>query len=299
MFARTKMNVMRFASLAVMLCLGATLAQGDAVPVIEHAPVRTAAPGQNVTVRARITGPGPTSVSLFFATSKDAAPFKLPMAISGPGIYAGTISESMLSRLSEVYYYIEARDAQDAPVETPWYTIQIRAPTGTTGGAAGAAKSTTAETKKSSWVKPALIGGGILAAGGIAYAASSGSGGGGDDDGGGGSTTSSYAGVYKGSDTSCFQPSGGSPACEASVLTITITEQGVVQSDDLHTGQQLEAVLSGNSFVMVADVSDADVSGEIQYLGTVVDRRIVGSIQGSTSSAAGVGVFSGSFSAVR
>ncbi|MCE9613005.1 MAG: hypothetical protein K8T26_01930 [Lentisphaerae bacterium] len=268
---------------------------------IDHAPINTALTGQSITVRARVADPAPKSVTLFFATSRDAAPFKVAMSSSGPQIYAGSISETQLTNLKEIYYYIEARDAADNAVETPWYTVKLQPGSPEGGAAVSASKSGTdgkPQKEQAAWVKPTLIGGGLLAAGGIAYAASSGGGGGGDSgDGGGG--TSEYAGTYTGTDTTCTQAPTGGTTCNPSGLTITITDQGVVQTSDLRDGQRLETPLSGANFVLVADVNEDGFTGEIQYVGTVVDRRVVGTIQGSATSAAGVAVFSGTFSAVR
>ncbi len=306
MFSRVSRGLL----LAVFLTLaaGRAVEAGEAtgVPVIEHAPVHSAIPGQSLTIRARISGGVPKSVTLLFATSKDAAPFRVPMSMLGPGVYTGSIPEPMLARLPEVYYYIEARDAADAPVETPWYTVHVRSGTGvkTGAGTTGVGTSASGESggeAQSSWVKPALIGGGILAVGGVAYALSQSGGGGGDDGGGGGGGPTPAAGTYTGTDTTCRQNPDGTSTCESSGLTITISEQGVVQSDNLRDGQNMEASLSGSSFVLVGSVNEGGVAGEIQYPGTVVDQRIVGNIQGSASSSAsnGVIVFSGNFSAVK
>lgn len=263
---------------------------------IDHTPVRSAMAGQSLTVRISVTGGTPKAVTLLFTTSKDVAPFKVPMSTSGGGVYTGTIPDWQMGQGSELYYYIEARDVADAPEETPWYTVQIRPPQATPVVAPSKVGTAESADEGRSWVKPALIGGGLLAAGGIAYAMSQ-SGGGGSDSGGG--EAGAAAGTYTGTDTTCAQQPDGSSSCNSSGLTITINDQGVVQTSTLRDGQDLQGALSGGSFVLIGDYKDNGANGEIQYVGTVVDRRIVGSIQGSASATSGVVVFSGSFSAVR
>jgi hypothetical protein len=75
-------------------------------PVIKHAPVTAAARGQSITIRAVVTDPsGPVkTVTLCYATSRDAAPFKVPMQASGAGSYFGTIPGNVLDRISQVSY---------------------------------------------------------------------------------------------------------------------------------------------------------------------------------------------------
>ena len=248
--------------------------------------MRTALPGQTLTVRARVTGGKPSSVTLFVATSRDAAPFKVAMTVSGTEMYAGSIPEASLTPQGEIMYYVEARDATGAAVETPWYTIRI-----------GAAR-VEAKAPESSWKKPALIGGGILAAGGAAYALSSGGGGGGGSD-TPADTTSIYKGTYIGADTTCVQAPDGVSKCASSDLTITVSDKGVLETGNLYAGESLQTTLSGPSFILVKDIDQDGRKGQVQYLGTIVDQRIVGSVQGSVTSTNGISIYTGTFSALK
>lgn len=278
-----------------------------AAATIKHDPVRVAMPGQSIAVRATIVGEAPRSVSLFFTPSRDVAPFRLPMRASGEGVYAVTIQDLNLAGLREVYYYIETRDLADNASETPWYTVTIQNPSTDTAATTPATVVKSAATpvkpagseEESNWVKPTLIGVGILAAGGVAYALADSGGGGGGDGGGDDPPVSSAAGTYSGSQTTCGQPPGGATSCESGGFTLTIDEQGNVRSSDLRSGASLQTTLSGNNFVMVAPYDVNGVTGELQYIGTVVDQRVVGSIQGSASGVAGVTTFSGTFSGVK
>lgn len=300
-------------SLAACLCLPSLAASTAASPtaasaasVIHHDPVRVAIPGQSISVRASITGEEPRSVSLFFTPSRDVAPFRLPMNASGNGVYAGSIPELNLAGLTEVYYYLEVRDSSDTPIETPWYTVRIQAPSAASTSAAQrpatVQPSSRTDEGGSSWVKPALIGAGALAAGGIGYAVYNGSSGGDDGD----SSTpppdssTNSVGTYSGTETTCTQDPTTGTSCDSSGFKIVINAQGGVRTDDLRDGTTMEGTLSGSSFILVADVDENGFVGEIQYIGAVVDNRIVGSIQGSAQDAAGAVVtYTGNFSGVK
>lgn len=285
----------------VALWLGAApLQASNKPPVIDHAPVKVAVKGQNVVIRATITDDaGPVrEATLFVAVSRDAAPFRITMTRSGDSLYTGTISAGVLNNLDQVQYYIDAVDSNALTTETPWYTLAIKSPEpGKSVAAEGSAAPE--QAKRPSWVKPALIAGGVLAAGGVALALSGGGGGGGGDNSTGTNKTSSSAGTYTGSATTCFQPPSASSTCASGAITITIDANGHVVSDSLYSGQSLSGSLSGSSFVLTATVQTGDRSGQIDYIGTVVDTRIVGSIQGTATTAGGSGTYSGTFTAVK
>ncbi len=300
---------MRYDAIALTLLLIATFGTGVAPSVamadaaattIRHEPVRMALPGQSIGIRAAIAGTPPRSVSLFFTPSRDVAPFRLPMRASGEGVYAVTIPELNLAGLREVYYYIEARDANDGITETPWYTITIHTPADTADAAAAPVKPVAASSDGGNrWVKPTLIGAGVLAAGGITYAIIDGNSGGGGGGGDNEPVPPSVSGTYSGTSTTCTQLPSGDTSCENRGFTLTISDTGDVSSNDLRQGETMRGKMSGNSFILVAPVNQDGYTGEIQYLGTVVDQRVVGSIQGSASGDAGVVTFSGSFSGIK
>lgn len=272
-----------------------------AANTIKHDPVHVALPGQSIAVRATIVGETPRSVSLFFTPSRDVAPFRLPMRASGEGVYAVTIPELNLAGLREVYYYIEARDLADNAAETPWYTVTIQMVEPAAPAAAGATKRTTMapatapEKEQGRWVMPTLIGAGILAAGGIAYAVADNASGDDDD----APSTPSAAGTYTGTETTCIQRPDTGSSCASDGFTLTIDDQGVVKTSDLRDGTTMQTTLSASAFVLVASYDQDGFVGEIQYVGNVVDQRVVGSIQGSASGDLGTATFSGSFSGVK
>ena len=82
-------------------------------------------------------------------------------------------------------------------------------------------------------------------------------------------------------------------------MTITIDSSGGVSTDTLYPGQRLTGRLSGGNFLLTATDQTAGRTGEIQFVGTLIDTRIVGSIQGSATTAAGTGTYSGTFNAVK
>jgi len=291
-------------ALAALMVTAGTLLAAPKPPVIDHSPIKVALKGQNIVVRATITTDiGPIKeATLFVAVSRDAAPFRVTLHDTGAGVYTATLSSDLVGNLDRFQYYIDAVDAHALTTETPWYTVEVKsAQAGKTTAADGT--STNTEPKQSSWVKPVLIASGVLALGGAALALSGGGGGG-----GGGTSTNSTspdnaatnsAGTYTGSQTTCFQPSGGSSTCSSGALTITIDAAGTVTSDTLYPGQHLEGRLSGDNFVLVATVNATGQTGQIQYLGTLVGTRIVGSVTGSGKTGTADGTYSGSFSAVK
>jgi hypothetical protein len=278
-------------------------------PTIKHEPVAVAVQGQPISIRARVSDDsGPLkAVTLFCTTSRDAAPFRIPMAESGKGEYAAVIPPNLFRGVSEITYYIEAMDKFEATGETPWYTVQvhkIESPASTGAAAppgvsqARPATPTPPPPEKSKWVTPALLGGAAIVAGGVAYAVA-GSGGGDSSDGGGGQTAS-YAGTYAGSSTTCFQLTGSNMTCSTAPINIGIDDNKTVKSDNLRPGTSMQTTLSGDSFLLTAPVNENGMTGEIRYLGAVSNSRIVGTVEGITTSASGKqGTYSGTFTAVK
>jgi hypothetical protein len=280
------------AALTVWACAAPVLAAENRPPEIRHEPVKVGVRGQPLSVRAVVTDKtgAIAGVNLYYTTSRDAAPYKLPMLSTGAGGYLGTVAGDLLASATQLFYYVEAVDDQDAAAETPYYSVALRAPQSGAGGAppdGGSGRT---------WVKPALYTGGALALiGGAALAAGSGGGG---DSGGAGATTN--AGSYAGSVTTCFEPAGGTPACESHAMRIFVSTDGVVSSDSLREGQYLEGRLSGRSFTLIATVDEADRKGQIRYEGEVIQNRIAGSISGSAVlTGGGSGNYSGAFTATR
>jgi hypothetical protein len=283
---------------AGLLIIGTTLlAVGTlAAPEIKHQPVKAGVKGQPVYIRATVTNPIGTikSATLHCAVSRDAAPFKVKMQDAGASSFIGTVPDSLLKNSDSVAYYIEAIDELDQTSETPWHTISMRPP------AAGENQQPPAggNSRESSWRTPLLIGGGVaLAAGGALIAANIS-----DDDNSAGATTPAItnAGAYAGSATKYFELSGSAPVSSSYLITITVLSDGSVTSDTLHPGTHLTANLSGSDFIMTAPVAETNLTGQINYNGTVLGGRITGTINGTAISSTGTnGTYSGIFSAVK
>lgn len=294
-----KMNYYRLMCLVLASWMASLSAFSAPVSMlkIEHSPVTLAVRGQDVLFRARvIPGAQPIKkVTLFYAVSRDAAPYKVAMQDSGSEWFTGSISADMTTELNQILYYIEARDASDASTETPWYTLAVK----NTGSPSATTPSK--DEKGSSWTKPALIAGGVILAGGAALALTSGGGGGGGGGGGStsGGTATNVAGTYSGTVTLCVQPPASSSTCSLHAMTILIDGNNLVSSDTLAEGQHLEGRLSGSNFLLISSTTSTNGTGEIQYLGTVINNRIAGSIQGTLTTSTGTGTYSGNFSAVK
>ncbi|MCX7818120.1 MAG: hypothetical protein N2652_02770 [Kiritimatiellae bacterium] len=256
-----------------------------AAPQIEHTPVTVGVKGEPLMIRAKVDGRGRAvrAVQLHYSTSRDAAPFAVPMQSTGAGVWVGTIPAGVLAVLDRVSYYISAEDDRGATAETPWVAVRLQAPSGE------------AARERPGWVTPALIGGGVaLAAGGVAvWAANSGDGDGGGDVPGG------APGTYVGTATRCQTLTGAAPTCETRPATIRIADDGTVSSSDLHPGVAMQTRLSGTGFVLTAPVRVPGTDGEVRYIGTLVGGRIVGSIEGSAGSGTNTVLYSGTFSAAK
>lgn len=292
---------MRLASVLVYVGLigfGLVVEAEHTPPVIDHSPIGVAVKGQNVIVRAAIRDDaGPIKEStLFVAVSRDAAPFRINMTHGGSNLYTGTISSDLIGSLNRIQYYIDAVDSEGLTTETPWYTIDVKSPEPGKTVPLDGGPPPVEQQKRPAWVKPALIAGGVLVAGGAVVALSGGGGGGG---GSGSTTNSSVAGTYTGSATTCFQPPSANSTCSSGSITITVDAGGNVTSDTLYPGQSLQGRLSGMNFVLGATVQTADRTGQIDYIGTIVDNKIVGSIQGAARTTGGDGTYSGTFTAVK
>ena len=292
-----------------LFCLVSVPAQdANRRPIIAHDAITTAVRGQAVTVLARVTDDSEQvkSVTLFYSVSKDAAPFRAVMKSSGTAMYYGTIPVEVLESAKSVSYYIEAMDSDEATSETAWNTIDIRSPS---------ARPVVEEKPVVTPVTPAspprekssLLGVGLIAGGAVAVAGaavliantddSSGGGGGDDDD-------EDYAGMYQGSVTECLALSGQPQTCDTWSMSVTVDSSGRVQSSNLREDKLLAGQMTGNKFLLVADLAGGTngVTGEIYYDGTVVDGELFGRITGSYAEGGtnGVtGVYSGSFDGTR
>lgn len=275
---------------------------------LQHTPVSVAIRGQPFIVRAQVTAGAQAvkSVTLFYSTSRDAAPFGVAMQPAAGGLYIGSIPDNVLAGLEQLSYYIAAEDAVGATTETAWFMVRVKTPQpGDAAPTRSGAVSGSETGERPGWVTPALVAGGVLLVGGaVAVAAGSGGGGGGggSDDGGSTNVTtntvSNLSGKYVGSSTECEQMTGGSPSCSSHSIQISISSGGRVSSSTLRPGTALEGNLSGINFVLNAPVTGS-AAGEINYIGSVVEGRIVGSIEGSATASTGTVHYTGTFNAVK
>lgn len=292
---------------------GSVLAQGLS---IAHDAVPFGVRGQPLTLKAKVTGGEPVeSVTLYYALFRDAAPFRVPMKATGLGYYVGTIEASVVASVDSFSYYIEAQDQSGAITESPWYEVPLRKaetkaeapvaglPMPRPAGPAAPAPVTPVSNEKpvepssdGSWKTPALIAGGAAIVLGGAYAISQSSGGGGDDqdDGGDEPPPVDPQGTYNGNVTTCITTTGGVTTCESGAMSIVVGANKVVFSETIKPGEQLTDGLSGNSFTLVSSTSELGVNRTINYEGTIVENKIIGSVGGSASDGS---TYSGTFSA--
>jgi hypothetical protein len=295
-----RLMVLRCAAVC-LLCAGFVQQAHAAAhpPLIKHQTVTVAVQGQSLAMRATVTSESPIkSVTLYYSTSKDVAPFKVQMQSAGAGLYVAAIPANLVSRASQVTYYMEATDAGGLTAETPWYVVKIQMPQ---VGAAPAARtgSTVTNEEESLWQKPYVIGGGVLLVGGGLAAVLAGSSHGDD---GSPSTTNAAAGTYVGSATLTQEVTGQSPSNSTHGMTITIDAAGGVDSKDLYEGQDLRGILSESyAFTLTATINGTNLTGLIQYTGSVAGNSISGSAGGTfqTTPAGTNGVYYGSFNAVK
>jgi hypothetical protein len=300
-------SICRFLSVVLTFAMAVGPAFGQNVaaakpPVIEHDPVTWVLRGQALTLKAKILqGDAPVkSVTLYYALFRDAAPFRVEMRASGLGHYVGTIDAGMLGGVDTLSYYIEAQDQQGTAAETAWTEVKILRPDQIPADEQAAAQAAAApvaskEEKNKGWTVALVAGGAAALVGGAFLLAGSDSGGGGSSD-GGGTPPANAEGTYGGTSTTCFSPSVGSTTCDTTAMTILIDNAGNVLSETLVEGQQLTGKLSGSNFTLTAS-PPSGAAGEINFNGTVIGSRIVGSITGSAQDGLSVGIYSGSFSA--
>lgn len=277
----------------VLLMAGRMAVARNTPPVIQHTPVTVALQGQSLVFKATVTDDTKVkSVTLFYSTSKDVAPFRLEMQPVGQDVFICSVPDHLLGQASTLTYYIEALDNTDQSTETRWYNVSIQSTR-----PASKPEVKTASDDSSYWKTAALVGGGLALAGGAA-AIIAGS--------GGGSTpppvitTNVHAGTYIGSVTTDLEFPGQPPATLSHGTTIVIDINGTVRSTDLYIGQSLFSTLSGSDFTLNAAINETNLTGQVNFYGSVVNGRINGSVGGQVQSAAGTnGTYYGNFYAVK
>ena len=271
------------------------------VPTIQHDPVRTAEKGQALGVRASVRDAAARveSVSLFYASSRGMTPFRAAMSSSGAGVWYATIPGHMMGPGEQMFYYIQAENADGETRETDWVTVKLAEagvapaaiPSATAvaqqaqrqaGPAVATAAPAPAPAKigKAKYLIPAsiIVGGAVAIGGALAIAThNSGGGGGGDST---VVTNANFGGTYD----VCFTPSSASnatTACDSGLVNVYVRDGGV-EIVGLWGAEILTATLNGQVFSAVQTVASSArfpsahliVSGEIA--GTSCAARVDG-----------------------
>lgn len=188
-------------------------------PTIVHDPIQVATKGQPLGVRATVRDAAARveSVALFYATSRGMSPFRAAMTSSGAGIWYGTIPGHMIGPGAQLFYYLQAENADGETKETDWQTVKVveagvapaaipsasavaqqaqRVAVPVDAGGSAPAPAPAGKAGKSKYMVPiSVIAGGAVAIGGaIAIADNNGGGGGGG--GGGAVTNGNFGGDY-------------------------------------------------------------------------------------------------------
>ena len=273
---------LRLKTISGALALVLLATPGFGAPTIVHDPIKVAAKSQPLGVRATVRDAAARvdSVSLFYASSRGMTPFRAAMASSGAGVWYATIPGHMMGPGAQMFYYIQAENADGEVRETDWQAVKLvdsgvapeaipsassvaqkaqqqAVPAKT--GAAGPAPAP--RTGKAKYLIPAaIIVGGGLAIGGALAIATYDSGGGGSD---GGSATN-VNGNYGGNFDVCFAPSAvsngvaGATVCDAGLVNVYVTN-GTARIVGLWNAEVLSGALNGSLFSAVANVGSTPI----------------------------------------
>lgn len=289
------MKPFRFAAPSLALLLLAATA--PAIPVIQHSPVPSAEQGHPFGLRAAVRDATARieSVTLFYAASRSATPFRAPMSSSGAGLWYGSVPGHLVGPGTQLFYYIQAENADGETTDTPWYTVAVvpsadspatipsaaavaakaqsasvppaaqaarRVQDQRAGSAAAQAAKDRSDNSKKYWIAAGVIAGGAVAVGGaIALSDSSSGGGSGSSSGSGTVTNGNFGGNYSISFTpssSGVSPPADSPAPLASTdsgLVNLYVKDSSVEIVGLWGSEVLQGALSGNMFSAAANVS--------------------------------------------
>ena len=301
-----------------------------AIPVIRHAPVATAEQGRPLGLRATVqdTSARIESVTLFYTTSKESTPFRAPMTSSGAELWFGTVPGHLVGPGPELFYYLQAENADGETRETPWQTVRVVAPASgsaatipsasdvATRAAASSAPSRAApaavastnappqnDNSKKYWVTAGIIVGGAVAVGGAIALAGGGGGGGGSGSGnsGGGGSGEVADGTFGGSFTTSFTPTDTTqtPSNESGPLSIYVTGSSVEIVGLWNTS--ITGSLSGTMFNAAKNLPAHGTypAAYVTVSGQINGDYATGSVNGTSTDTARPGDFAGSFTATR
>ena len=249
---------------------------GFGVPTIVHDPVKVAEKGQPLGVRATVRDAAARveSVALFYAASRGMTPFRSTMSSSGAGVWYATIPGHMMGPGAQMFYYIQAENADGEVRETDWQTVKLvesgvapeSIPSASSVAqkaqqqAAPAAQGTTAapapaKSGKSKYLLPAavIVGGGLAIGGALAIATY-------DSGGGGGGDSKTVDGNYGGNYNLCFVPGATTNAatnaatvCNNGLVNVYVTN-GTARIVGLWGSETLGGAMNGSLFSAVANV---------------------------------------------
>ena len=270
------MEKLKCKGIAAALAFALLAAPVWGVPTIAHDPIRVGEKGQPLGVRATVRDAAARveAVALFYAASRGMTPFRSAMSSSGAGVWYGTIPGHMMGPGDQMFYYIQAENADGETKETEWQTVKLvdagvapaaipsatavaqRAQREAVPASAQAASPPAPQAKggKAKYLIPAsiIIGGAVAIGGALAIAAhnSGGSGGGGDS---AAVTNANYGGNFD----LCFTPTAGSNLttfCESGLVNVYVRNGGV-EIVGLWGAEVLTAELNGLVFSAVKDVA--------------------------------------------
>ena len=289
------------------LWLGAVAVRADDPPKIQHEPITTAIRSQPITITARVRDDSGLVkyVTLFYSLSRDAAPFRISMKLSGDDLYVGTIPPDLLGSVDKVFYYLEAMDQEERAQETPWYTVDIKdvvapkpkvAEKTTAPAPVAPTTPTPARREGASLLGIGVIAGGAAAVlGGALLIADQ------DKDSGSDDGPEQYAGNYAGEVVECTAPQGQNASCSTRSMSVVVERSGEVTTSNLRQGALLTGTMNRNKFLLVAEWTSSwsGETGQVFYEGNILDDRLYGTITGHATNDAGEVIYSGNFSGTK
>ena len=306
-------------TISAFLALALLALPGFGAPTIQHDPIKVAQKGQPLGVRATVRDAAARveTVSLFYASSRGMTPFRANMSSSGAGVWYATIPGHMMGPGAQMFYYLQAENADGETRETEWQTVKLvdsgvapeAIPAASTvaqqaqqqavpTGVAAPKPAPPRNTSKSKYLIPAavIVGGAVAIGGALAIAAHDSGGGGGGDP---AVTNANYGGTYD----LCLIPSGGTnlaSTCDSGLVNVYVRD-GAYDIVGLWGAEVLSGDLNGQTFSAVKDVAATPlfpaahliVSGEIN--GSACTARI----DGYSADAAVPGNFGGRIDATQ
>jgi hypothetical protein len=299
------------AGLAVLLAAS----PGWGVPVIGHDAIAVAAKSQPLGVRATVRDAAARveSVSLFYAASRGMTPFRVSMSRSGAGMWYGTIPGHMIGPGAQLFYYIQAENADGETKETDWHTVKVvdstvapeaipsasavaqKAQQQAAASAAATALPAPARPSKARYLLPGaiIVGGAVAVGSALAVAIDNSSGGGGGGGGGGVVTNANFGGNFNLCFTSTDEMTPGT-VCDNGLVNVYV-RNGVVEIVGLWGAEVMSGTLNGHVFSIVKDMgatakfpaSRLIVAGEIQ------DTKCTAQVEGFSADAARPGNLNG------